>query len=339
MGIFFSIDISFNNKNAKNQIFQYELYKSDVLNPFITPEEYESVTQAIGTENVYCQSLLSGIEWDNSESSMCLLVYENKLFELLLEQLSSDRITDIKLPLSVLYSVNGISHKSIKGKNEKTGKHFDISIDVTLSKNENYAIYSSFGYDCDLLIINETMAEKLGFPVHGITGILLKNPNEVSSLTISDCFPNGDSTQVINLNKNRDSDQSQLLAILILASYIMLTTILLTCIIMSNTIRSNLLSRQSETAIMRAVGLTKKQNVYLCCAENIILLLRASLYGIIISTVILLCFGEMMEDGIKWNALLYIGVFTFFTIMVLCISTHTIKFQIKKTITQLLQEK
>lgn len=142
----------------------------------------------------------------------------------------------------------------------ENGKHFDISIDVTLSKNENYAIYSSFGYDCDLLIINETMAEKLGFPVHGITGILLKNPNGVSSLTISDCFPNEDSTQVINLNKNRDSDQSQLLAILILASYIMLTTILLTCIIMSNTIRSNLLSRQSETAIMRAVGLTKKHN-------------------------------------------------------------------------------
>ncbi len=335
---FFSIDIQ-NDKWSKAELFQYEIYSQDVLKDELPMEFLENISGLTGKENVYQEYFCREIECEDVQGSgVVAVIYDDELFALLLESIGI-KDQDYKMePYALFYSIDQSDIASIKAFNGFTGKDVNITITKNSHQGENYMIHSSFGYEFDYLILNKVMGKQLGAEAKGCTGILIKNGVDITTMDIQNSSNGNDKIYINNVNKNSERDKQQFLGMVFIAGYIMLATISLTCIIVNSTLQSNIMTRKKEFAIMSAIGLTKKKNILICCMENFILFIKAYIIGAVIATGLNLVIGGMLEDGMKWNPIIYFGVLVFFLIVIEGISVKHMKKQLKVCTAELLKE-
>lgn len=335
---FFSIDLK-NGKWSKAEIFQYEMYSKDVLKDELSTEFCENVFSMAGNENVYQQYFCREIECEAVQGTgVTVIIYDDSLFGLLLETMGMKDLDYEKEPYALFYSKKPLDITNIKAFNGFTKKDIEIDIAKKFHEGENYVIYSSFGYDGSFLILNKAMGKQLGADVKGCTGLLIKNRQNFIAADFQNCSTESDKIYIENLNKNRERDKKQFLGIVFIAGYIMLATISLTCIIVSSTLQANIISRKKEFAVMGAIGLTKKKNILICCMENFILFIKAYIIGAFIATGLNIVIGEMLEDGIKWNLFIYMGVALFFATVMEGMSIKHMRTQLKVSTAELLKE-
>ena len=338
LSAFFSIDIK-NNQWSKSELFGYEIYSKDVLREELTEELWKNVVQLVGVENVYGEFLVREIQSENiQEKEVITVVYDDALFGLLLNSMGIKEWNYTEEPYALLYSEKQTEITNIKVKNSMTSQSYDIEIAKSFYMGENYIVHNYYGYDLNYLILNQTMAEQIGVNRLGYTGLLIKENPHITALELQNCSNQEGVIYVENLNKNSERAKEQFLAMVYIAGYIMLATISLTCIIVSSTLQANIINRKKELAIMSAIGLTKRKNIFVCCIESFLVFGKAYLMGAVIGTGLNFIVGGMLEDGMRWNLFIYIGVAIFFFIVTIGTTMLHMKQQLKISISEMLKD-
>lgn len=338
--VFFSIDIFQEDEKSKENLFTYEVYEVDVLNTELPEEGCKKIKALLGDKNVFEETCYPDLFATVSGINVRLVCYDDSLMEFLLDNMETTEEIDAKNPLAILCQRDkSVSQdlKTVLFTDIDSKKKVDIPISMRFD-GESYVIRSSFGYDFDVVVINDAMAEQLGLPDVSCTGLLLKNTQSLVGTEIKNSFGKKNTIMVDLLNKNRDDEKSQLLGIICIAVYVMIATVLLTAIIISSTLQSNFLIRSREYAIMRAVGLTIRKLIHICCFENLILLFKAFVIGSLLSVPIGIWLGQVLEDGIRWSIFVYGGVLFFFVLLIVVINCVCVKLAFRISILSILKE-
>ncbi len=334
--VFFSIRID-NDPLKKEKIFTYQVYSEDIIEDEIPKVDQMQIMGMAGAENVYTQTFYR--EWQSEKTAKngtILIAYDNAIFSMLLKAQKIEDWDYENTPYALYYSPEKDKADEVTFINEESGEEIKIDIAKSVFEGENYVQYTSFGIELNIVIINEKMAETLGITMDQCTGMLIKKNSDIEVSTINSILT--ENIYLSELDVNSEKAQEQLYGMVLIAVYIMCSIVSLTCVISSTTIQSNIYNRKKEYAIMRALGLTKKRCLQLCGMEYLCLYGKAFAIGAFLSTVI--CFGlnGYLDNGIKWNIGIFIGVFLFYGIVIEGIANAYMRKQLNQDIANIITE-
>lgn len=314
-GIYDSIDL--NISNSKNMTFDYEICMKNVLNSEVPIEGCKKLESLVGEKNLYKQYAYS-LKSMTKNRNIAVVQYDNSLMNLILNNFKGLKDISANEPIALLYVSDSNSKCKEKEVRFSDGvREICIPVSRCIDTQDNYMIYSNFGYDFDIVVINEEMSKKLNMSTNKATGLLIKNNKYISLSEIRKCFAENAVPEITELKQEHSETEEQLLGVMAIASYILISTIVLSCGIIRSILKSNLIIRKEEYAIMRALGGTRIKIIHVCCLENVIVFVKAYVLSCCLSIPINLYLDTFLNNGYKWNAFLYVAVFIIYLLIII----------------------